>query len=365
MKTDFLIVGSGLTGATLARLLTDAGFAAAVVERRSHWGGNVHDFQHPSGIRIHSYGPHYFRTSSDTVWAFVNRFAAFYPFEAVVLSQVDGLLEHWPVAASYIRREVGPGWTPEFQGKATDFEQAALSLMPRVVYEKFVKEYTEKQWGVSAHTLSPQLCNRFEIRHNEDARLTPDAKYQGLPIGGYTEMTRRMLEDIPLLLNYDYLKHQKEINYSRKLIYTGPIDTFFDYNLGRLAYRRQIREHQYLSAVTFGQAAVQVNEPQHAAGRHIRTVEWKRMLEPRYSERITGTVLTTETPCSAEDPDQYEYPFPDEKNTQLYRRYLTQASQLPDVLFCGRLGLYQYLDMDKAIGQAMRLAEDLIRTTPR
>lgn len=143
MKVDYLIVGSGLTGATIARLLTDAGREALVVDRRPHSGGNVHDAVHDSGIVVHTYGPHYFRTGSDELWDYVNRFGRFYKFEARIQSLVDGAYENWPVAESYIRRTVGLDWKPEFMGTPSNFEEASLSMMPRVVYEKFIKGYTE------------------------------------------------------------------------------------------------------------------------------------------------------------------------------------------------------------------------------
>jgi UDP-galactopyranose mutase len=158
MKVDYLIVGAGLTGSVIARSLADAGRDVLIVDRRSHFGGNVHDHAHESGIRIHTYGPHYFRTSSDRIWAFATRFASFFRYEAALKSLVDGELENWPIAASYIRRRIGEGWKPEFAGRPANFEEAALSLMPRAIYEKFIKEYNEKQWGVANSTLAASPC---------------------------------------------------------------------------------------------------------------------------------------------------------------------------------------------------------------
>jgi UDP-galactopyranose mutase len=360
MEVDYLVVGSGLTGSVLARILADRGREVVVVDRRSHGGGNVHDQLHPSGIRIHTYGPHYFRTSSDRIWEFANRFAPFFKYQASVMSLVDGQLEHWPIAASYIRRRVGPEWRPEFVGTPANFEQAALALMPRVVYEKFVKPYNEKQWGVPAEALSPELCTRFDVRMNDEPRLTPHARYQGIPIPGYAEWMRRMIEGIPLYLDFDYLDRRSEITARRKLIFTGPIDAYFDYDLGKLPYRGQHRQHTYLSDVQFGQQFGQINNPQHEGGRHIRTLEWKRMMEPAQAAGVRGTVLTTETPLSATDINQYEYPLPAAESAALYRRYRERAEAMPNVLICGRLGEYRYFDMDQAIGRAMMLAEKLL-----
>ena len=357
---DYLIVGSGLTGAVIGRALSDAGREVLIVDRRSHAGGNVHDHTHASGIRIHTYGPHYFRTSSDKIWEFVNRFSPFHPYEACLKSRVDGALENWPVAASYIRRTVGENWSPEFQGKPSNFEEAALSLMPRVVYEKFVKEYNEKQWGVPAHTLSRELCARFDVRADDDPRLKPDARYQGIPTEGYAELMRRMLAGIPLQLDVDYLRQRDEFRAKKLLVFTGPMDEFFGYELGRLAYRGQRRSHTYLTDVEFAQPFAQINAPMHAQGPHIRTLEWKRMMEPERASQIRGTVLTTETPCTPEDPGDYEYPFPNAANAALYKKYRERADGIERVLICGRLGDYRYYDMDQAIGRATMLAEKIL-----
>ncbi len=149
-QADYIVVGSGLTGAVIARTLADAGRDVLVLERRSHVGGNVHDFVHASGIRVHTYGPHYFRTNSARVWEFVTRYSDFYRYEAVLASWVDGRYEHWPVNEEYIRRTIGRRLGPAADGPGVDFEQASLAMMPEAVYRKFVKGYTEKQWGVPA-----------------------------------------------------------------------------------------------------------------------------------------------------------------------------------------------------------------------
>jgi UDP-galactopyranose mutase len=356
MEVDYLIIGSGLSGATLARLLVDAGRDVLVLERRGHVGGNVHDHTHESGIRIHTYGPHYFRTSSDRIWQFATRFAPFYRYEASLLSLVDGGLEQWPIAGSYIRRTVGDDWQPEFDGTPLDLEQAALSLMPRVIYEKFVKEYNEKQWGVRADALSPSLCTRFDVRHDDEPRLKPHCKYQGIPVPGYAAWMNEMLAGIPVLLNCDYLARRDDFHARKKVIYTGPIDAYFDYDIGRLHYRGQRREHAYHSDADYLQPTGQVNNPTHAGGPHIRMLEWKHMMERPFGLRIRGTVVTTETPYSPADSNEYEYPFPDEANATLYAEYRRRADAVDGLLVCGRLGEYRYFDMDQAIARAMMLA---------
>lgn len=360
-SVDYLIIGSGLTGAVIARSLADAGREVLVVDRRAHAGGNVHDQPHSSGIRIHTYGPHYFRTSSERVWEFANRFTSFYKYEAALLSDVDGRLEQWPIAASFIRRVLGPEWRPEFTDKPRNFEEAAMAIMPRLIYEKFVKEYNEKQWGVPAHTLAAQLCGRFDVRHDDEPRLKPNAKYQGIPEAGYTAWMRQMLEGVPVMLEFDYLKRKHEIAASKQLVFTGPIDEFFGFDLGRLAYRGQRRNHRFLPDVAgFAQPCGQVNNPMHSGGPHIRTLEWKHMMRADEVRHIVGTVLTTETPFSPENPSEYEYPFPDDANANLYRSYRRRADALDNVLICGRLGEYRYFDMDQAIGRAIALADTIL-----
>jgi UDP-galactopyranose mutase len=360
MELDYLVVGSGLTGAVIARLLRDAGKRVLVIDRRTHMGGNVYDETHESGIRVHTYGPHYFRTTREDLWRFVNRFSTFYRYEACIKSHVNGAFENWPIAASYIRQTIGEDWAPEYTGPRTNFEQAALSLMPRAIYELFVREYNEKQWGVPATDLAVDLCTRFDIRSDDDPRLTPKHRYQGIPAEGYAKMMARMLDGIPVLLNFDYLTDRTLFKPRTLTIFTGPIDAFFDYTLGRLKYRGQHRTTTYLPDVDRHQPTGQINEPRHAGGLHIRTLEWKHMMQPALAARIKGTVITREVTVTPTNPDEYEYPFPDESNRRLYTRYRSMADSLGDVLICGRLGEYKYYDMDHAIARSMTLAKRLL-----
>lgn len=359
MNSDYLIIGSGLTGAVIARALTDTGKRVLIVDRRSHLGGNVHDHCHPSGIRIHTYGPHYFRTNDSDLWAFVNRFAAFYSYEAALKSWVDGSYENWPIAGSYIRRVVGEAWEPGFNGKPSNFEEASLAMMPGAIYQKFVRGYSEKQWGVPARTLSASLARRFDVRQDDEARLMRH-KYQGIPVDGYANFMVKMLEGIPVLLNCDYLRHRDEFRGTGTVIFTGPIDEYFGFDLGRLKYRGQKREHEYLPDVNYVLPCGQVNNPDPANGAHIRTLEWKHMMPRQFADRIRGTVLTRETTVTPDDPGGYEYPFPDEVNARLYKAYRERASQVPNLLICGRLGEYRYYDMDQAIARAQLLARRIL-----
>ena len=359
MLVDYLIIGSGITGATIARILTDAGREVLVLDRREHVGGNVHDHAHPCGIPIHTYGPHYFRTGSETVWEFVTRFSAFCPYKARLMSMVGGVMENWPIAGSYIKRAIGKCWDPGFRGTPTNFEEASLSMMPSQVYRDFVKGYTEKQWGVPANTLDASLARRFDVRLDDEPCLTRH-KYQGIPENGYASFTVNMLRGIPVLLNFDYLKNRTAFHPRRKLIFTGPIDGFFNFRFGRLKYRGQRRVHQYVPDRDFVQPCCQVNNPSPHSGPHIRTLEWKHLMPLNLAVGINGTVLTTETPYTPDDPDAFEYPFPDELNASLFQKYRDLADTIADTLVCGRLGEYRYLDMDQAIARAMQWAARLL-----
>lgn len=359
MEFDYVIVGSGLTGAVIARLLVESGRSVVVVDRRKHRGGNVHDHVHHSGIRIHTYGPHYFRTNSEEIWQFVNRFADFDRYEACIKSLVDARHENWPISGSYIRRTIGDGWQPVFRGSPSNFEEASLAMMPRQVYEKFVKGYSEKQWGAPAQALSADLAKRFDVRDDDEPRLCRH-RFQGIPSLGYADFMQNMLHGIPVVLDCDYLQHRQEFPFRCKLIFTGPIDEYFGFDLGRLRYRGQRREHSYRGDVDFVQPCGQVNYPDSASGPFIRQMEWKHMMPAAAIRNIRGTVLTRETTVDPVNPDEYEYPFPDDANAELYARYRRRAERDPQLLVCGRLGEYKYYDMDQAIARAMVLAQRIL-----
>jgi UDP-galactopyranose mutase len=360
MKRDYVIVGSGLTGAVIARKLADAGKDIIVVERRSRLGGNVADAVHPSGVNVHIYGPHLFRTQSEEIFQFVTRFAEFHTYYHQIKVEIDGNMENWPIAASYVRRVCGKDWRPELQkNEPRNFEEAALNLMPRAIYETFVKGYTEKQWGVPATTLLAGLCKRFDVRRDDNPFLTPVALHQGGPTEGFSHLMRRMLEGIPVALNCDYLENRHEFKHRKILIFTGPIDEYFGYKFGKLTYRGQRRETTHVTDVDWRLSCGVVNNP--GDGDHVRDIEWKHMMRPDYADQIRGTVLTRETPYSPENPDNYEYPFPDETNQTLYRRYRELAEVESGLLLCGRLGEYRYYDMDHAIARAMELSDEILQ----
>jgi UDP-galactopyranose mutase len=359
-QVDYLVVGSGLTGTTIARGLADRGLNVLVLDRRSHVGGNVHDHRHESGIRVHTYGPHYFRTNDDDLWAYVRRFGDFYLYEPCLKSWVDGQYENWPIAASYIKRTIGQTWEPSFKGQnPKNFEEASLSIMPREIYEKFVKGYSEKQWGVSATSLSADLAKRFDVRADDEPRLMRH-KYQGIPVGGYSAWMSNMLKGIPVLTGVDYLANRDNFRALKKVIFTGPIDEYFGYRLGKLSYRGQKREHEFIANLRFAQPCGQVNNPDPANGPHIRTLEWKHMMQPHDIETVSGTLLTREVTYTPTDPNAFEYPFPNQENKNLYEAYRDLAAKDAGLLICGRLGEYRYFDMDQAIARALMLTRTLV-----
>jgi UDP-galactopyranose mutase len=358
-KTDYIIVGTGITGATIARVLHDEGKQVILLDRRSCAGGNMHDSVHPSGIRVHTYGPHYFRTNSKELWAFVNRFSEFFPYKAVVQSIVDGRHESWPVNQSYLSSLSPEARSVSFARDPSSFEEACLASMPAVVYEKFVKGYTQKQWGTAPQLLARELAGRFQVREDTDYHFSQHT-YQGIPLHGYTQFMRELIKDIPVILNTDYLAERSLFQANKLLVYTGPIDEFFDFELGRLRYRAQRREHIYDEAKPWLQPVGQVNNPALDNGDHVRTLEWKHMMPAEEQASAKGTVVTREYPYSPTDPNEFEYPFPDETNKSLYLQYRARADALPKTLICGRLGEYKYYDMDQALARALMLSKRIL-----
>jgi UDP-galactopyranose mutase len=362
-EIEYLIVGSGLTGATLARILRDAGKSVLVVDRRKHMGGNVYDEQDSTtGIRFHTYGPHYFRTNSEKVWRFVNRFSSFVTFYPSIKTVVDDNVEDWPLRKTQVQRFAGcADWTPAFRGKPGNFEEACLAKFPQIVYEKFIKGYTEKQWGQPATQLSAELAQRLSLLEDHEY-FQSSHRYSALPSAGYAAFMQSLLSDIPVILNFDYLHHKNSITNWKELIYTGPIDQYFDCDLGKLKYRGQQRELMRVGGGALQQPCLQLNNPSSEHGSHVRTIEWRHLMPISEQASMRHTLLTREYPCTPDDPDQFEYPMPDGLNQKLYLEYRKRADRISNVLMCGRLGEYRYFDMDQAIGRALMLAERLLRT---
>lgn len=360
VTADYIVVGAGITGATIARVLADAGREVAVIDRRSHLGGNCHDQRHVSGIQFNTYGPHYFRTSSERIWDFVRRFSSFRKYEARVLTYAMDRLWKWPLHRTELSSLLHGNWDVGFSGAPRTFEEAALAQMPEKIYRVFIEGYTTKQWGVPPHALLPDVAKRFDVRSDGDDRLSRH-RFQGIPDNGYTAWISSMLDGIPTSLGTDYLQNRSGFRFRKYLVFTGAIDEYFGHRYGRLRYRGQRRETTYSQTINTMQPSVQVNYPEISFKPTIRAIEWKHLMRPADRERIVGTLTTTETPVEATNVDEYEYPFPDSHNQALYAQYSRLSSALANVLICGRLGEYRYLDMDQAIGRALTLGQQLLR----
>ena len=364
IKADYIVVGSGLTGATIARLLADAGREVVVVEKRPQVGGNVVDFVHESGIWVHKYGPHHLR-ANQRIWDFLLRFSPLYQYEYRVVTMVKGMALPWPVTEDYLVKTEGKDWRDNLlvlNRPPANFEEACLTAMPGRVYRDFVRGYTEKMWATSCTDLSPQLAGRFRVNPNGDRRFKPH-RLQGFPSLGYSAMMRNMLEGIYVIRDCDYLQNRGEFVAEKMLIYTGPIDLYYGERFGKLRYRGQERSHRFIPAVEPGEfllTAPQINYP--ALGtRMVREIEWKQIMPEPLRSSLAGTVITSETPYSPWDPDAYEYPTPHRADRmRSYRLYRNLADEETNVLICGRLGEYKYLDMDQAIARAMLHAQRLL-----
>lgn len=327
LSADYVIVGSGLTGATIARTLTDVGREVVVLERREHLGGNVHDQIHSCGVRYHTYGPHYFRTNSKGLWEWVQRFSPFYCYEAKVCVYLDGEYHRWPLR--------------------TDAQHLRA---------KIVDDYNRKMWGTD--TPPREVTSRVELRKDDNDLRLKTERYQGLPQLGYTGFINNLLKGIQTLTAFDYLRNKDSVRARKKLIFTGPIDEYYGFSIGRLAYRAQRRKvlwfHRSFDRL---ETPAQINRPNPQTA-FIRSIEWNKLAEkPDYSG---GCLMTYEYPYSPLDPNNYEYPYNDDTNRTLYLRYRAKADAEENLLICGRLGSYRYLDMDQTIARALVLAKKLL-----
>ena len=358
---DYLIVGAGFAGCVLAeRLVRGSGKRVLVCDRRGHVGGNAYDHYDDAGLLVHKYGPHIFHTSSTEVFEYLSRFTAWRPYEHRVLASVDGQLVPIPINLDTVNRLYGLSLT-SFQ--LEDFFRSVAEAVPRIrssedvvvsrvgreLYEKFFRGYTRKQWGLDPSELDASVTARIPIRTNRDDRYFTDT-YQAMPLHGYTRMFESMLADpnIKVMLNTDYREIEKEIPY-REMIYTGPIDAFFDHVYGKLPYRSLEFRHETLSAPSF-QPTGTVNYPNEHA--YTRVTEFKRLTGQEHPR----TSVVYEIPRGEGDP---YYPIPRAENAALYQRYQALAAAQKGVHFVGRLATYRYYNMDQVVAQALTLYSKL------
>lgn len=361
---DYLIVGAGLTGAVFARCVTDKGKKCLVIDRRSHIGGNIYSEQ-IEGIEVHKYGPHIFHTDNRKVWSFVNRFAHFNHFIYSPVANYKGKLYNLPFNMNTFHALWGVNTPEEAKEKIEDqrkesgikspanLEEQAVFLVGKDIYEKLIKGYTEKQWGKPCRELPVSIIRRLPVRYTFDNNYF-NHPYQGIPTEGYTRMAGNMLEGIEVRLETDYLKNRTEYEYvANKIIYTGPIDEYFDYCFGELEYRSLRFETELLETENY----------QGVAGMNYTDEDtpYTRIIEHKHFEFSRGnpdkTVITKEYPASWSKGKEPYYPVNDEKNMELYHQYQKESQKEPKVLFAGRLGGYRYLDMDQTVALAMDLAE--------
>ena len=355
MKYDYLIVGSGLFGATFARLATDAGKKCLVIDRKEHIAGNCYTHD-DGGIHIHRYGPHIFHTSNKKVWEFVQRFADFNNFILSPKAWSNGRLYSLPFNMNTFYEMWGI-YRPEdakrkideqsYMGPVRNLEEQALFLVGTDIYETLIKEYTEKQWGRSARKLPSFIIRRLPLRFTYDNNYFND-RYQGIPIGGYTKMFEKMLDGIEVRINTDYLQDKEYFDsIAKKVIFTGPIDEYFDYSLGELDYRSLRFEEKRLGEENYQGNAI-VNYCDNSR-------KYTRIIEHKHFEKVDTdhTVITKEYPQKYRRGLTPYYPINDKTNQDLYKKYKEMSNSLTNVMFGGRLAEYKYMDMHVVIESAM------------
>jgi len=360
---DYLIVGAGFAGSVLAeRLATQANKKVLIIDKRNHIGGNAYDCFNDDGILIHKYGPHIFHTNSERVWDYLSNFTQWRPYEHRVLAQVDGKLLPIPINRTTVNELYDLNLLTEaecqqfFDSLAEPVEQCrtsedvVVSKVGRELYEKFFRGYTRKQWGIDPSELDAQVTARIPTRTNTDDRYFTDS-FQAMPLHGYTRMFEKMLDHphIKIMLNTDYRDVLGVIPY-REMIFTGPVDQYFNYCYGKLPYRSLEFKHETLDQEQALPVAV-VNYPQEHE--YTRITEFKQLTGQVHPK--TGVVY--EFPQAEGDP---YYPIPKPECTELYKKYQALAEQTPGVHFVGRLATYKYYNMDQVVAQALATFEKLL-----
>ncbi len=364
-KYDYLIVGSGLSGAVFANEAAKKGKRCLVIDKRSHIAGNVYT-ENIEGINVHKYGAHIFHTSNKKVWDYINQFAEFNNFVNSPIAVYKKELYNLPFNMNTFSKM----WNIKTPGEAKriieaqvkkskitspkNLEEQAISLVGRDIYQKLIKGYTEKQWGKDCKDLPAFIIRRLPVRFTYNNNYFND-KYQGIPVGGYTPIIEKMLESSDVLLNTDYFDFiKKHPDVAEKIVYTGEIDRYYNYQYGKLGYRSLRFETEILDMENYqGNAVVNYTE---------RSVPYTRIIEHKHFEfgNQPKTVVTKEYPAKYNGNNEPYYPINNEENMILYQKYKALADKETDVIFCGRLGEYKYFDMDKVIESTLSLTEKII-----
>ena len=360
-RYDYLVVGAGFAGSVIAeRLAAGLGRSVLVCDRRDHVGGNAYDHRDAAGILVHKYGPHIFHTNSPEIFRYLSRFTAWRDYEHRVLASVGGELLPIPINLDTINRLYGLNLSeeemPAFLAARAEpnleprtSEEVVLSRVGRDLYEKFFRNYTRKQWGIDPSQLDAQVTARIPVRTNRDDRYFTD-RFQAMPKQGFTRMFENMLDhtNIDLALAADYRELRDEVEFG-ELIYSGPVDEFFNYRFGKLPYRSLQFEHRTLDQEWLQPVAV-VNYPNEHL--YTRITEFKHLTGQTHRK----TSIVYEYPRAEGDP---YYPVPRPENAAIYARYRALAQDCPNVRFVGRLGTYRYYNMDQVVGQALTVARKI------
>lgn len=361
-KYDFLIVGAGYAGAVAARQLADAGKKVLVLDKRQHIGGNAYDEKDANGVLIHPYGPHIFHTNSKKVFEYLSRFTDWRFYEHRVLANVSGQYYPIPINRLTINKVfnldlkedeveafLDTKRIPKESVKTS--EDVVLNSVGPELCDMFFRGYTKKQWDLDLSELSAGVAARIPTRTNDDDRYFTDT-YQFMPVDGYTAMFKKIFDasNIDIELNVDFLADRAKWDYD-KVIYTGPVDAFYDYCYGKLPYRSLSFEHQHLPTVESMQAVGTVNYPKEE--KFTRITEFKHLT----GQKVSGTSIVREYSKAEGDP---YYPVPNPNNEALYKKYQEKADAESDVYFVGRLAQYRYYNMDQVVASALSLVEKLI-----
>ena len=372
---DYLVVGSGLFGAIFAHEAKKAGKSVLVIDKRPNIAGNVYT-EDVEGIHVHKYGAHIFHTNNTEVWNYVQQFATFNRFTNSPVANYKGELYSMPFNMYTFNKMWGVVTPEEAQakideqrkeitGEPKNLEEQAISLVGRDIYEKLVKGYTEKQWGRDCKDLPSFIIRRLPVRLTFDNNYF-NALYQGIPMGGYTKMVANMLEGIEVRLNEDYLAKKEEYDaMANKVIYTGPIDAYFNYELGNLEYRSVRFETELLDKPNYqGNAAVNYTDRETPYTRIIEH-KWFEFGKDDNGNDIPKTVISKEYSSEWKPGDEPYYPVNDEKNGSLYAKYKELADKEEKVVFGGRLGEYKYYDMDATVASALECVKKNIKQLKR